>query len=810
MKNFYLLICVAYCYLPIFFCSAENLPTIENKTKEMKKMVGYFTIYNDEQAGKIWLEIDRWNAEFLYVQSLPAGLGSNDIGLDRGQLGRSRVVKFIRSGPKILMIQPNYRFRTQSNNTYERQSVDDAFAVSVIWGFRVSAQTDKRVLVDATAFYLSDAHDVSGRLKEAKQGSYTLDKSRSVFYQPMIRNFPKNTEVESLLTFTGKPEGNYIRDVTPSPENVTVRQHHSLVELPNADFVLRPFDPRAGFWPHTYYDYAAPMGESLVKRFIVRHRLKKKNPEADISEAVEPIVYYVDRGVPEDIRQVIFEGAGWWNQAFEAAGYKNAFQVKLLPEGADPMDLRYNVVQWVHRATRGWSYGASVRDPRTGEIIKGHVTLGSLRLRQDYLIAEGLIAPYETGKPITKAMREIAFARLRQLVAHEIGHTLGLSHNFAASVSERASVMDYPHPLFKLDDEGKLKWNDAYDKGIGQWDKTAIAYGYQDFPDNTDEKKALDAILQKSMDAGIAFISDPDARPQGGLHPHAHLWDNGNNAVDELNRVMQLRKHTIARFSEKNIPMGTPMSSLEDVFVPIYLMHRYQIEAAVKLVGGMYYTYALRGDGQKVTELVPPEVQQQAIQALVSAVNPQALAIPENIIQLIPPKAYGWYRGREHFKRRTGLSFDPLSAAETSADMVFSLLLHPDRAARMVEYQARNKGYPGFDDLCKILMNATWLSSTKDNKPMNNVVNNINCYTFLKHLMSLVANKQTPTTVKALAFDAIKYLKKHLKKVDSNHFYRYTLHKIRHFEENPEQYQIPRSLQPPAGSPIGMGCRFHH
>ena len=434
---------------------------------------------------------------------------------------------------------------------WEKKSVEDGFAKSALWGFKVEAEEKNRVLVDATDFFLQDSHNVVTRLKNQKMGNYKVDKSRSAIYLPETQSFPKNTDVETIMTYTGTNAGQYVRQVTPTAGAITVRLHHSFVELPDNQYQPRKHDPRAGYGSMSFQDYAAPLDESIYKRYITRHRLKKKNPSATVSEPEKSIVYYIDPGVPEPVKTAMLESGLWWDQAFEAAGYKNAFKVKVLPEGAHPLDVRYNMIHWLHRATRGWSYGSSVADPRTGEIIKGNVSLGSLRLRQDYLIATGLLAPYKQKSMIPDHMRELALARVRQLVAHEIGHTLGLSHNFIASSVGRASVMDYPHPTVTLDNNGKIQSRNAYDDGIGEWDKITIAYGYQDFPKGANENDELEVIIQDGIRRGYIFITDQDARPLGSAHPTAHLWDNGMDPVSELKNLMAVRKTALNNFGEK-------------------------------------------------------------------------------------------------------------------------------------------------------------------------------------------------------------------------------------------------------------------
>jgi len=788
--------------------SATPLPTISEKTTGIDKLPGYFNLYWDSKQGKLWLEIDKWGTEFLYQSGLPAGLGSNDIGLDRGQLGATRVVRFDRSGPKVLLVEENLEYRAVSNDPDERRAVRDSFAESALWGFTVAAEEKDHALVDATDFFLRDAHHVPEALGRTSQGAYRLDGSRSAIYLPQTRNFPLNTEVEATLTFTGDEPGPWVRQVTPSPEAITVREHHSFVELPPTGYKPREYDPRSSFFGIQYMDYATPVSEPIVKRFLARHRLAKKDPQAAISEPVEPIVYYLDRGAPEPIREALLEGARWWNQAFEAAGYQNAFRVELLPEGADMMDLRYNVIQWVHRATRGWSYGAAVIDPRTGEIIKGHVTLGSLRVRQDYLIAEALLAPYEKGQPVSPKMQQMALARLRQLAAHEVGHTLGLEHNYAASTVRRSSVMDYPPPHIKLSADGTPDLSDAYATGIGEWDKVSVTYGYQDFPPGVDEHAALNKILNDAFRRGLRFLTDQDARPAGSSSSLAHLWDSGANAVDELNRLMEVRAAALKRFGENSIREGAPMATLEDVLVPLYLMHRYQVEAASKVVGGMDYTFALRGDGQRPTQIVAPTEQRRALAAVLATLKPDVLALPEPLLKMIPPRPPAYTRGREQFRIRTGPAFDALAPAEAAAEHTLQFLFNPERAARMVEFHSRNAENPGLKEVLDAILTATWKGPHGGgyNAQIANVVDNVVLY----DLMALEANDHASEEVRAISSQALgglhAWLNAHKgssEPIRDQAHISFALRQIEQFEKDPKKIGLTTPAEPPDGQPIG-------
>jgi hypothetical protein len=533
-------------------------------------------------------------------------------------------------------------------------------------------------------------------------------------------NFPRNTEMEAELTFISQPgagggggrggggffEG--VGSVSATSEAASVRVHTSFVELPDNNYRPRAYDPRAGFFGESWRDYSAPLDQPQLQRFIARHRLEKVNPGAPVSDVVKPIIYYLDPGTPEPVRSALLDGARWWNQAFEAAGFRNAFRVEMLPEGVSSMDIRYNVINWVHRSTRGWSSGASVTDPRTGEILKAVVTLGSLRVRQDWMIAEGLLQPYRNGDEATPEIRAWALQRMRQLSAHEVGHTLGLGHNYYDSDAGRISVMDYPHPLVTLRADGSIDASQAYADGIGEWDKVAVAYGYQHFPAGTNETPALQRILDQAWARDIRYMTNQDV----GAHARVNQWSNGTSAGAELTRMMAVRQAALSRVGENAIRRGMPMAQIEEVLVPLYLHHRYQVEAAANVVGGMHYTYAMRGDGREPVRMASASEQRGALNALIASISPQALALPADLLKKIPPRPSGYGRTRELFPRYTGSMFDAVSPAVVAADHVLGYLLANDRAARLVEQKAIDPALPGLEDVIDALFAGTFNAST--------------------------------------------------------------------------------------------------
>ena len=811
-----------------------ELPTIAAKTAGMKHLSGFLPIDWDARSGKLYLEIphlgpDGSSPDMLYSNSLPFGTGSNDLGLDRGQVSEGRIVRFVRSGPKVLLVERNMAFRASSTDPDEQLAVAQSFPESVLWGFTVAAESAHgAVLMDATDFLLHDMHGVSDTLTRLKQGAYRVDATRSTIALDDTKAFPKNTEVEAELTFTtdGLADGRFVNDVTPDPHAMTVRERTSFVELPPPGFTPRRFNPRAGYFPSGYRDYTAPLGEPLDQLFIFRHRLVKKDPNCVAAcEAVAPIQYYVDRGAPEPIRTALLEGARWWDQAFQAAGWaKGTFRVDLLPAGADPMDVRYNIIQWVHRYTRGWSYGAVIADPRTGEIIKGNVTLGSLRVRQDYMIAEALLAPYAdspsgqtfrqavASNPKDDPMLQMVLARIRQLAAHETGHTLGLAHNFAASsVSQSDSVMDYPHPYVTRDANGHIDVSHAYAVHIGDWDKVTIDYGYRQFPPGmTAEAKqaALNKILSDADHAGQIFLTDEDARPFGSAHPLAHLWDNGHDPAAELERVLTVRAAALKNFGEDAIQPGTPMAQLEQTLVPLYLYHRYQTEAAIKEIGGLDYRYNLRGDGLPNPSIVDPAVQRRALAAVLKTLSPETLTLPESLLRLLPPVPPGYPRTQESFPSHTGLTFDPVAAAESAADLTLSVLLDPARASRLIEYHMRVPGSPSLREVLEAI-SATVAKRPESGHSMSSEVERAVEFRALEAMLSLAVNPAASSQARAITRSHLADLLKQLNSAPALQDTAEAIHRaalidrITRFEQDPGKFVPVQPVKAPPGMPIG-------
>ena len=785
------------------FSHAQTLPTIEDTVANAQLMEGYFNLYWDASSGKMYWEIDELEVEFLYQVSMASGLGSNPVGIDRGQLRGTYVLSPKRIGPRILLMQPNYRYRASSDNELERLAVEDSFAPSVLWGFDIVAETGARALVDATDFFLRDARNVTGAISGRDQGNFSLDKSRSAFYLDNTKAYPENVEVESMLTFTSSNPGRLVNSVAATGGSVTLRQHHSLVKLPDDDFAVRYADPRIGTNGPTIQDYSTAIDEDLQVRLVARHRLQKKDPNAAMSEPVKPIIYYVDSGTPEPIKSALIEGASWWNDAYEAAGFINAFQVMELPAGADAQDVRYNMIHWTHRRTRGYSYGGSVMDPRTGEIIKGNVNLGSLRLRQDYLHGQGLVPGFEYLSSVSdgnSASVDMALDRVRQLSAHEVGHTLGFPHNYLASSYGRESVMDYPAPLIEITDDGEIDLSNAYLQRIGEYDKLSVRYAYEQFPPGANEEEELESIVQESIDRGLLFMAHNNNNFVGAGHQFASVWDNGDNLVDQLKHEFEVRRIGMENFSPDLIREGEPYSNLEYVLLPLYMHHRFQLNSAAQSIGGANYRNAVRGDGQTPFTIIDGDEQRDALNTVLSTLSVDFLKLPENVLDLLPPAAYRHTQG-ESFPGRAGLLFDALGAAEASANLSVQQLMHPARMARLVTYGSMGD-YPDLEEVVDSLIEQTWGAETPEDEYGQRVLSVVQRVA-VDEMITQASNTESSGEVRSVLASRLNELANQLEDERNPSAHQEGVAAdIRRWQQRTENALPEPALQMPAGDPI--------
>ena len=831
-------------FAPSAVAQEGPLPSIENKTQNADRMEGFFTLYWEDSSGSLYWEIDDLGTEFLFQISMGSGLGSNPVGIDRGQLRGTHVLEPRRIGPRVLLIEPNYRFRARSDSPTEAQAVRDAFAPSVHWGFDIVAETGDRVLVDATEFFLRDARGVVEQIAQRNQGRFELDPSRSAIHLPATRSFPENTEVEAILTFTSAEPGGLVRGVAATGGAITLRQHHSFIRLPDDGYRTRTADPRVGVNGPTVYDYATAIDEDTRLRWPARHRLEKRNPGPGPSEPVEPIVYYVDPGTPEPIRSALIEGASWWNEAFEAAGFIDAFQVEVLPAGVDPQDIRYNMIHWTHRRTRGYSYGNTVADPRTGEIVRGVVNLGSLRLRQDYLHGQGMVAPfpggissvdgggyfdfavardrlgayYEAGDlaggPNFEYLAqvvdeseavEMALARVRQLSAHEVGHTLGFPHNYIASAYGRESVMDYPAPLVEIDEDGNLDLSNAYVQRIGEYDKLSVNWLYREFPTGTDEVNSLALIAQRGVEDGLIYMGHTNNNFVGAGHQYASVWDNGVNLVDHLKLEIRVREIGLERFGVNAIRTGEPLSNLEYVLLPLYMHHRFPLRSAAQSLGGADYRNAVKGDGQTPFTIVPGEEQRDALETILSTLTVDFLALPEDIVSLIPPPAYRYGEG-EAFPGHTELLFDPLGAAEAAANFSVGEILHPQRMARLVVFGSMGD-YPNLEEVTDRLIEATWNSPPAEDEYRQRVIHGVQ-RSVADRMMQEASSAGNPAEVRAVLSDRLERLAAGIETTSApSPHQRLVAADIRRWQARIENTVPGPQLQMLAGDPIGGSNR---
>lgn len=734
----------------------RELPTIAERTRAAEARDGLLRLWLEDDRGRVFLELParRFGAELLLTETLSGGLGSNRLGLDRGRTGPTRLVRFERRGRKALLVERNLRFRASGADAAAERAIDESFASSTLAVLPIVAASESRYLLDATPLLVRDAAGIARELEAASEGTYELDRERSAVHLEACRSFPRNVELEAEIAFTAKAQpGREARRVAAEPALLSLRQRLSFLALPDDGYRPRAYDPRFGSHAIEFQDPAQPIDAPLAVRWIARHRLEKRDRLQARSPVVRPIVYYVDRGAPPEVREALIEGARWWSAAFEAAGFVDAFRVEPMPDDMDPHDARFHVILWVHRATRGWSYGTTVLDPRTGEILRGVVRLGSQRMRQDVLLARGLLgAAADERLPSGRSRAvELALARLRQLSAHEVGHTLGFVHHFGASAQGRASVMDYPAPRVALRADSSLDLSEAYATGLGAWDLHAVAAAYGDFGPAVDEAAALEALAQDARARGLRLLSEADARDEGTMHPSASLWDNAEDGLAELRTAIAVRNVALARFSAAALPAGRPAAELEELLLPLYLHHRYALEAAAKLIGGADYAHALRGDGAPPPRAVSSGLQRGALQQLLATLRPDFLKLPAGLHAQLPPRPTELLESGERFPRRTLPAFDALAPAELSAARTLELLLHPARLARVLDQQALDPEQMTLPELLSELRAAVQPRSTELGHEQDRQIVRLVQQLYVERLLALAADEGARGEIRALA-----------------------------------------------------------
>ena len=777
---------------------------IAGKTAGMERRDGFIPLYIDSKQGKLLLELPRDSMRALMFVTLATGLGSNPIGLDRGSGGDSYVARFDRNGDNVLVVFENWNYRSSAtDNPAHVRTVLEAFPPSTPGSLPIVTEEAGKILVDATEFVMRDWNDVSGTLTANDEGSYSVARDRSSIYRPYTKAFPENSEIDVALTFAAQgPPGKTVASIVPDSRSFTLRQHISFLQLPDAGYTPRVLDPRVGYFGITFKDYAQPIQLPLEQRWIARHRLERVDPADPNSPIKNPLVYYIDRGIPEPIRTATKQGVSWWIDAFDRAGLKGGFKVEDLPEGVDPMDARYNVLQWENRNERGWSVGGAIGDPRTGELIKAMARLDSHRARTDYNLYAGL-----KGADAAAADTAFVLARVRQVSAHEIGHTLGLSHNYIASTYERASVMDYPPPRARLDASGNIDVSSAYAVGPGAYDVFAIHWGYGIFPPGT-EQDSLRAIVADGLRRGLLFLSDADARPEFASDPRTNLWDDAASPLEFLHHEMGVRRVAMARFNEHNIRVGEPIALLQERFVPVYLMHRFAINSVSKTIGGMEYSNAVRGDGAQETHPIDGATQRRALSALIAALTPTELAIPDTVITLLGPRPFSYDPYVELFNSQTRPAFDELGAARTLAQMIVDAILQRDRAGRLVQFSIRG---PAPLTLAETIdsLTASWYS-IRSGSAKTDALRRVAQRAVADRLLLLAADKEAAPDVRAIVELKMTALRRRAQTLSGSGGEPERAHWMAiagDFKRWIERQELPTptpALKPPPGDPFGM------
>lgn len=779
---------------------AANAGSFSDETKNLTHKPGFVDLYVNANNNKVLAHIPdalegRDLLKAIHTARLSAGLGSNPVGLDRGWGDSGKIIIFKRFGDKVIIEAENTQYRASSSNVLEKRAVKESFAPSFMASLKVLAeQDDGSVLVDMTDFLTSDVLNIVQHLKNRGQGQFTRKADRTFVNTDEVHAFPDNAEIDVFLTISSNKPGREVSTTAANGSDATLIQHHSFVRLPKPGFKPLMSDPRMGAIEEVHYDYSAPLSGTIVKKIARRYRLEK---DAN-GKTIKPIVFYIDSGAPEPVRSALVEGASWWADAFAVAGYPDGYRVELLPADYHPLDVRYNVVQWVHRQTRGWSYGGGVSDPRTGEMLKGHVNLGSLRVRQDRMIFEGLAGTAKTGTGAHDDPSELALDRIRQLSAHEVGHALGFAHNFAASSYGKGSVMDYPAPDVRVS-KGQLDFSHTYGVGIGAWDKHAATLLYGDLTD-----AGREALIAQARKDGLLYVADSDARSLGTGHPRGAVWDNGHDAAQTLTEVMKVREIALRDFGTSRIQNGQPLSDLNKVIVPIYLYHRYQTAAAAKMIGGVTFDYSLKGAGEMPMTVLAADDQRRALQSILLTLDPKALDLSDKTLANLMPALVSYSIAdseRELFKKTAYPAFDLVSAADTASGLTFDALLDPRRAARMIELNRRDNEQLGFDELLATV--SGYVMQAPPSGRQGEISRAVQSR-FVYDLMALADNSAATPAVKTRVTRTLSRLSKDFSRINSDHA-AFMVSEIRRFENRPAKpvsTVTPEKALPP-GSPIG-------